>query len=929
MNLVFIFAKVKKPNMKTNFWSLPIILLAPVYLYAQDIKGTVMSADNGEAVSGASVVLQPGNIKVKTGLDGTFKFDDTGAGKFSVSVSHPFYKSYTDNINVENEDVKLLVNLAERNSKNISEVVLTGFRKQNSESLARRMEQKSPQVMNVVSGNAIQISPDLSVANVVQRISGVSVERSSNGEGQYAILRGMDKRYSYTLVNGVKIPSPDNKNRYIPLDIFPAELLDRLEVYKSLLPDMEGDAVGGAVNMVMKNAPEQKEINVNLALGYSQYLFENKFRSFPTSGINFLSPYEINGRKYNATVADFPNGIYKTESLTAMPNFSGGVSLGKRFFGNKLGAIAAVSFQNTNRQTETLLYPFSNVGTDKYAVITSATNRDYFENQQRLGFHTRFDYRFSNNHRIALYNAFVQLRAEQLRESTTANASNAIYDYAAGNADISYSNRARLTRQRIWNSTLKGEHKLIPEILKLDWTAVFGSAENQQPDGTNYGTLGVRRNFVETHTGPTNSSRVWMRNSDTDYAGYLNLEYKVVKDFSLKIGGLYRDKKRNNFYNEYVLYPVRRTDLWGTDYQGYAYIRYAVQNPQGSVANALTYDAGEKIGAAYAMMNAEISDLEIIGGARVENTDQYYKLLFPVGEKRPEGHQKYTDFLPSLSLKYKFENKQNLRATYFRSINRPGFVEIVPAPYVYEEYTERGNPDLKHAVADNFDLRYELFPQPADQFLVGVFYKRIKNPIEYTFQADPTRPQDTYYMPGNFGTATNYGAEIDIVKFFNKIGFKANYTYTHSSITTPKTVRQMDTSGNLIATQENQTRPLYGQSAHIANLSLLYKDQDSGWDAQLAGSYTGPRINTVSQFLDNDVWQKGFIQMDASLEKKFRNFTLFAKANNLLNTPAQLFIKGTNPANQNIEGQDISSSETLLRKDYYKQTYLLGIRFNL
>ncbi len=84
----------------------------------------------------------------------------------------------------------------------------------------------------------------------------------------------MDKRYNYTLVNDVKIPSPDGKNRYIPLDIFPAELLDRLEIYKSLLPNMEGDAVGGVVNMVMKDAPSREEINVNLALGYSQMLFD-------------------------------------------------------------------------------------------------------------------------------------------------------------------------------------------------------------------------------------------------------------------------------------------------------------------------------------------------------------------------------------------------------------------------------------------------------------------------------------------------------------------------------------------------------------------------------------------------------------------------------------------------------------------------------
>ena len=92
----------------------------------------------------------------------------------------------------------------------------------------------------------------------------------------------------------------------------------------------------------------------------------------------------------------------------------------------------------------------------------------------------------------------------------------------------------------------------------------------------------------------------------------------------------------------------------------------------------------------------------------------------------------------------------------------------------------------------------------------------------------------------------------------------------------------------------NQTRSLYGQSAHVANLSLLYKDSEHGWDGQLAASYTGGRINTVSQFVDNDLYQKGF-RSDGRIGRKTTwlkgGFLMFAKANNLLNTPTEIFIK--------------------------------------
>lgn len=400
-------------------------------------------------------------------------------------------------------------------------------------------------------------------------------------------------------------------------------------------------------------------------------------------------------------------------------------------------------------------------------------------------------------------------------------------------------------------------------------------------------------------------------------------------DFSA--GGLYRDKERSSFYNNYALTPVNPGAVYGTDFQNYTDLAFTVTNPGGAVNNPLTYDASEKIGAGYGMFKFTTKTIQVVGGARVEHTDQGYRMLFPAGETRPSGNQLYTDILPSLTLKYFLTDKQQLHASYFKSINRPGFYEIVPSKVVNEEYQERGNPDLKRAIADNYDLRYELFPDAGTQLLAGAFFKNIKNPIEYIFQADATRGQDTYYTPGNFGTAHNYGLELDFIKFFNKFGVKANYTYTHSRITTPKDTYITDASGDTRKISVNQSRPLYGQSEHIANLSFLYKDTKKGWDAQVSAAYTGPRINTVSQFLNNDLWQQGFIQMDASAEKRFKNkLSVFVKAGNLLNTPSKLFIKGTNPTNTALKDDAIESNgHTLIRSDYYKQTYLIGVRYKL
>jgi outer membrane receptor for Fe3+-dicitrate len=248
---------------------------------AASLKGYVYDQKTGEALVGATVNISGTDKTTLTGLDGSFEFKHPSTGKFILSVSYVSYKKFSQEVTILNEDNPIIkIYLSQTKDNDLNEVVIATKGDGASEKTARRIEQQSAQLMNVVSGRAIETSPDLTVANVIQRVSGVSIERSSNGDGQYAILRGMDKRYNYTLVNGIKIPSPDGKYRYVPLDIFPAELLDRLEIYKSLTPNMEADAVGGVVNMVMKDAPDKLQINANLAGGYSQLFFDRDFMSY-------------------------------------------------------------------------------------------------------------------------------------------------------------------------------------------------------------------------------------------------------------------------------------------------------------------------------------------------------------------------------------------------------------------------------------------------------------------------------------------------------------------------------------------------------------------------------------------------------------------------------------------------------------------------
>lgn len=903
---------------------------------AGTIKGRITEGESGETAVGAAVnIKEAASYNAVAGLDGTFEIKDIPAGTYTLHITYTGSQPTEQAVTVTDAAPLVLdITVSQHRHNQLNEVVIGDKKDGGNENTARNLEQKADQVMNIVSAKAIQISPDITVANVIQRVSGVSIERNSNGDGQFAILRGMDKRYNYTMVNGVKIPSPDDKYRYVPLDIFPAELLDRLEVYKSLTPDMEGDAIGGAVNMVMKDAPGHLTLSANLATGYSELFMNRDFQRFDAGAVNRQSPWEANGKSYKATMKDFSNATLNYTDKRPMPNLLGGLSIGNRFFKNKLGILLAGSYQNTYRGANSTLFDQETVGTYSVVSLTQKSDRFYSEQQKRSGLHLKLDYNINSRHQIKWYNAYLGLDNIQVRDEAGKELS---YGQSGDTSTLSLSTRSRLTSQHIYNSTLQGKHQL-SDHFKADWSAVYSKATNARPDNNLISLNGFELHGQQYTTFPSSMSRRWERNSDRDIAGYLNFTF----DHSIgnttvewRAGGLYRDKARDNFSINYDFKPVNTFDRYGDAFTEYNQIQWNV-GPS-AVNPAATYTAYERIAAGYIQFRANTGQLEVTGGARAEHTNQGYTMTYPViTEEHPTGKQQYTDLLPSLSLKYKLDSKTNLRASYFRSINRPGFSEIVPYKIVNEDYQERGNYYLQHAVADNADVRYEWFPHAGEVFMAGAFYKRIQNPIEFTLQQDSTRGQDVYYGPRNWGTAHNFGIELDFIKYFNKIGVKGNYTYTHSAITTPKAQRVNNTDGSAGTHLEypDQTRPLYGQAAHIANLSLLYKDVKKGWDAQLAANYTGKRIVTVSQFIDRDIWQKAFIQLDFSVEKKFRNhISIFAKVNNVLNTPMETFIKGKtdyDPAKSNIntEGQNLKDN-TLIQRDYFQRSYLLGIRYTL
>src|SRR5262249_44670265 len=147
-------------------------------------------------------------------------------------------------------------------------------------------------------------------------------------------------------------------------------------------------------------------------------------------------------------------------------------------------------------------------------------------------------------------------------------------------------------------------------------------------------------------------------------------------------------------------------------------------NGEGTSDNALNYSAKENVGALYGMVKIEYNKLQVTGGARYENTDLTWASNVPEAVKGKTGSITYYDVLPSANAKYNLTRKQAIRVSYYSSISRPNFYEVVPHTNGNPDadYTEVGNPNLKRTTADNFDVRYEFFPHALDQLLAGFFY---------------------------------------------------------------------------------------------------------------------------------------------------------------------------------------------------------------
>lgn len=252
------------------------------------------------------------------------------------------------------------------------------------------------------------------------------------------------------------------------------------------------------------------------------------------------------------------------------------------------------------------------------------------------------------------------------------------------------------------------------------------------------------------------------------------------------------------------------------------------------------YRGKNTLGAGYITADLPFGKLNIHAGLRFEHNDM--ELISNTRDNEVSEmstHYKSSDLFPSVNATYKFNDKNQLRLSYGRSINRPEFREVSSSVYYDFDLASsvQGNTELRNCYIDNIDLRYELYPSRGEQISVAVFYKHFDSPIEWTYTV--AGGTDLVYSYKNALSADNYGLELDIRKSLDFIGLPYLSWSFNGALIKSKV--------NFEAGAKEENRPMQGQSPYLVNTGFFYKNKQAALDVALLYNRIGKRIIGVGR----------------------------------------------------------------------------------
>lgn len=735
-------------------------------------------------------------------------------------------------------------------------------------------------VSDSISAEEISKTPDSTAAGVVERLTGVSVV----GE-KYVYVRGLGERYSSTTLNGSTVPTTEPEKRVVPLDLFPAKLLEKVNVVKTHTPDMPGDFGSGVVELTTTAFPESATLKISVGAGYQSAATGSDFRRY-AGGVDRLGnggqpiasslPSVRLTRRSALDPAGFTPAELERFGEALVGSWGGTVETAdpatdfSLMFGRTIGRLGIVLSAVSTHGYETVEEEQRFFGLDSDGQLVPRNDYDMLGDREtaRLGFVGNLNYRLGEGQKLYLNSIFTRDASSEFRfqEGLNTNTGGHIRDY-----------RGRYGVEEVLGSRFGGEHSLAASGL-LDWHVGWSLATNDSDLRENLyresgpGEYALQIGFPESGRMDFFALEDEVREAGASYTRFLTA---ATGDWygSIKGGLSYIDRTRD-FEARRLRFTTANQLQFDLTLDPEDIFTPENIRPGGLELREITgvndaYDATQDVSAAYLMGDLTVGKWRVIGGGRYERSEQLVSTFNPFDTQAAVTSEiASTDVLPSLNLVYEYAPGGNLRFGYGQSVNRPEFREL--SPFTFVEVTGgrslAGNPELQQATITSYDIRWELFPRAGEVVAASVFHKTIDDPIERIIQ--PTTELRTSFV--NADTATLWGLELEfrrslvaIAPSLERWTVNANWAWIESDV---------EVGEQQLSVVTSLERPLEGQADQTANLALEYLHPGWGSRLRLLGAYGGTRLTDVGAFGLPDIYEEAFTSVDLTYSQPLDRF---------------------------------------------------------
>ncbi len=859
---------------------------APRRLQAQAAAGTltgrILDAQTGRGIAHAEVEIVGTTLSTQSDVGGRFRITNVPVGLVSLRVRLVGYRPKTvTEIRVgSTATVEQSVTLDAAPTM-LASVEVTAAAERGTVNAALDAQRTAIGVVSAITADQIAASPDGDAAQAVQRVSGVTVQ-----DGRYVFVRGLGERYTTTSLNGARVPSPEPEKKVVPLDLFPAGLLQTITTTKTFTPDQPGDFSGASVDIRTREFPARSRVTFSSSAGYngratgqavpSARGVGGEWLAWVGSGRSVPAPVAAQGDFVHSTLSNAEKNrlansfrdVWTPGSRDGMLNSSFSASAGGNtdaLLGHRIGYLASATYGYSQQVHDRAERALALRGDVEGATVTS----DRFVGMEAGS--------------SVLWGGLLNV-GTLLGESSHLTL-NSTYDRTADNMARtergSFESDAFPARidlldyvQRVVFSTqLAGEHQ-VGERQRLDWSGTFSGVRRDEPDRSEFvyeiaNPDTPNEQLLWVNTGNQGAVRTFAQLHEDSYEGRANYQYQLgaTRRSLIKVGGLFRRTTRTSDATSYSLSAPRLSqELRALS---------AEQLFDGRFANADTavfeiaplgiggsYDALDNLAAGYAMAEVALSSrYRLIGGARVEHNGVTLDAASTLGTPNRLTRD-WWDVLPSLALNVSLGSTHTLRFSASQTLARPEYRELAAVGTfdVINSDVQRGNPALERTRIYNGDLRWEWYPNSGEVLSVAVFGKHFEKPIERAYLgAGSAQPLITWI---NAASADDYGIELEARK---KLGFLAGALAPLTAFSNLTVMHSQIRVANADVVFTNQKRRMVGQAPYVVNAGLTYGSASGAASATVLFNRVGERIVAAGADPLPDVVERPRNALDVSL----------------------------------------------------------------